>query len=263
MANPDNNPASPATQLDDEPASSNGRALPMPVAEHHTGFGIFKPGQGYWVRVLTAAAMALLFLATAAWVSSQLELVRLPEPRAQVTIVGVTGEAKPNAALSLEFAPRDKPDAAPVQIGTATIEAVTKGDAGQTIVTIGTITTETGRSFRDATAVQSADGSFSGRVARAEGIPVFDKLYLKAGAAAVILLAGAIITYLVCGVRRRSVDFLVATDGEMKKVNWSTRKQIFDSTVVVVAACFLISSFLFLIDIAFRWFFQLIGVIQH
>ncbi len=261
MANPDSNPASSAAQLDDAP--SNGRALPIPPAEHHTGLGIYKPGQGYWVRVLTAAAMALLVLATAAWVSSQLELVRLPEPRAQITLTGVTGEAKPNAALSLEFAPRDKPDAPPVQIGTATIEAVAKGDAGQTVVTIGAITTETGRGVRDATAVKSADGAFSARVSRAEGIPVFEKLYLKVAAASVILLAGAIVTYLVCGVRRRPVDFLIATDGEMKKVNWSTRKQIIDSTIVVVTACFLISAFLFIIDIAFRWFFQLIGVIQH
>ena len=37
---------------------------------------------------------------------------------------------------------------------------------------------------------------------------------------------------------------LIATDGEMKKVNWSTRKEIVGSTWVVVAATFLLTAVL-------------------
>ncbi|RNC82861.1 MAG: preprotein translocase subunit SecE [Phycisphaera sp.] len=61
---------------------------------------------------------------------------------------------------------------------------------------------------------------------------------------------------------RRSVDFLIATDGEMKKVNWSTRKEVQGSTIVVVIASFLLAFAIFVVDYGFGAFFKLIGVLQ-
>lgn len=45
-------------------------------------------------------------------------------------------------------------------------------------------------------------------------------------------------------------DFLVATDAEMKKVSWSSRKRLFQDTIVVLATLFLLTVFLFSVD----WF---------
>jgi preprotein translocase SecE subunit len=60
-----------------------------------------------------------------------------------------------------------------------------------------------------------------------------------------------------------NVDFLVATDSEMKKVNWTSRKDLIGSTKVVIIFMFLIALFLFAIDILFSYFFYLIGVLKH
>ena len=60
-----------------------------------------------------------------------------------------------------------------------------------------------------------------------------------------------------------NVDFLVATDSEMKKVNWTSRKDLIGSTKVVIVFMFLIALILFVIDILFSYFFYLIGVLHH
>jgi preprotein translocase SecE subunit len=59
-----------------------------------------------------------------------------------------------------------------------------------------------------------------------------------------------------------NVDFLVATDSEMKKVNWTSRKDLFGATRVVILFMFLIAGILLLIDIIFGYFFQLITVLK-
>jgi preprotein translocase SecE subunit len=59
-----------------------------------------------------------------------------------------------------------------------------------------------------------------------------------------------------------SVDFLIATDSEMKKVNWTTRKELIGSTKVVIFFVVLISAILFLIDVAFGFLFYMIRVLD-
>lgn len=58
------------------------------------------------------------------------------------------------------------------------------------------------------------------------------------------------------------VDFLIATDTEMKKVNWTSRKDLIGSTKVVILFMFLISAFLFLVDLLFGYLFYLIRVLK-
>jgi preprotein translocase SecE subunit len=60
----------------------------------------------------------------------------------------------------------------------------------------------------------------------------------------------------------RNVDFLIATDSEMKKVNWTTRGELMGSTRVVVLFLFFIAIFLSVVDLAFYELFHLIGVLQ-
>jgi preprotein translocase SecE subunit len=60
-----------------------------------------------------------------------------------------------------------------------------------------------------------------------------------------------------------SVDFLIATDSEMKKVNWTSRTELVGSTKVVILFMFLISFFLFGIDLFFGYFFYFINVLKN
>jgi preprotein translocase SecE subunit len=60
-----------------------------------------------------------------------------------------------------------------------------------------------------------------------------------------------------------NVDFLIATDSEMKKVNWTSRKELIGSTKVVIVFMFLIAIFLFVVDIAFGYLFFLMRVLKN
>ena len=59
-----------------------------------------------------------------------------------------------------------------------------------------------------------------------------------------------------------NVDFLIATDSEMKKVNWTTRKELIGSTKVVIFFMILISAILFFLDVLFGYFFHVIKVLE-
>ena len=59
-----------------------------------------------------------------------------------------------------------------------------------------------------------------------------------------------------------TVDFLVATDSEMKKVNWTTRKELIGSTKIVILFMFIIAIYLFVCDLLFGGFFHMIHVLR-
>jgi preprotein translocase SecE subunit len=58
-------------------------------------------------------------------------------------------------------------------------------------------------------------------------------------------------------------DFMIATESEMKKVNWTSRKDLIGSTKVVIFFMFLIAAALFVIDLWFGYSFYLIGVLKN
>jgi preprotein translocase subunit SecE len=60
--------------------------------------------------------------------------------------------------------------------------------------------------------------------------------------------------------RPKAADFLIATEGEMKKVSWSSRKEVIGSTKVVIVTTFILAAILFLVDVVFANLFQLMGV---
>ena len=86
--------------------------------------------------------------------------------------------------------------------------------------------------------------------------------YIQAGVAVVFIGVFSYIGYLFIGKRKRSVDFLVATEGEMKKVNWSTRREVTGSTVIVIIISFIIALLCWMFDNVFAWFFSLIDVLD-
>ncbi len=60
--------------------------------------------------------------------------------------------------------------------------------------------------------------------------------------------------------RPQSADFLIATESEMKKVSWSSRKEIVGSTKVVIVTTFIMAAVLFAVDIFFTVVFKAMGV---
>ena len=57
-----------------------------------------------------------------------------------------------------------------------------------------------------------------------------------------------------------AADFLIAAEGEMKKVSWSSKKEIMVSTVVVIVVVALMASLLGFTDLVFaRLFMWLLG----
>jgi preprotein translocase SecE subunit len=51
-------------------------------------------------------------------------------------------------------------------------------------------------------------------------------------------------------------DFMIAAEGELKKVNWSTRHEVFVSTVVVIVVVLLLAILLGSADLAYQVFFS-------
>ncbi len=57
-------------------------------------------------------------------------------------------------------------------------------------------------------------------------------------------------------------DFLIATEAEMNKVSWSSRKRLIQDTIVVLVTTLLLTLFLLVIDLFWGWFLaDLIGVL--
>ncbi|MSR44621.1 MAG: preprotein translocase subunit SecE [Phycisphaerales bacterium] len=60
----------------------------------------------------------------------------------------------------------------------------------------------------------------------------------------------------------RTVDFLVATETEMKKVSWPTRKEVSGSTVIVIFTSLVIAFFCYFFDQAFFLLFVQLRVLN-
>jgi len=57
-------------------------------------------------------------------------------------------------------------------------------------------------------------------------------------------------------------DFLISVEAEMDKVTWSTKQDLFRSTAVVIGTMFFLGFTLFIYDMFWQWFFQLVGFLQ-
>ncbi|MEK6797943.1 MAG: preprotein translocase subunit SecE [Planctomycetota bacterium] len=72
---------------------------------------------------------------------------------------------------------------------------------------------------------------------------------------------GAVLWWLAFA-NRGAGDFMIATEGEMKKVNWSSRRELIGSTKVVILFTTLFAVFLFVVDVLFQRIFKLLGVLK-
>lgn len=57
-------------------------------------------------------------------------------------------------------------------------------------------------------------------------------------------------------------DFLIATEAEMNKVSWTTRKRLVQDTIVVLVTVVLFTVFLFVVDVAWGFLLAKVGVLK-
>jgi preprotein translocase SecE subunit len=222
-------------------------------------FGIYKPEQGYWVRVLTAVCTGVIVLAAAAWAWAQAGAATLPARGYILDVSAITGTFDAGTSIEL-LGVSDDAEGTEIVVGTS-------GVLGSTTTSASTASIEIDPPVgADAFAIDRVErvraGDATALVRARQKLDLFPLIYLQAGVAAGIILSGAIGVYWFVATSRRSVDFLINTDGEMRKVNWSTRKEVVGSTQVVIVTAFLIALFLFGVDSVFAAFFRAVGVLE-
>ena len=231
-------------------------------------FGIHKQGQGYWVRVMTAAFIGVMIISAAAWGWGQAGTVRLPARAWTFSINNVQGQASPGDTIELfRYNEKSETPEAPESFGAAIVDSFEIGRGSTATVVVSTFTTEEVRNkANDAILIRAGTSESPSLEASIRGslpTPIFPIEYLKSGVAGGIMFIGALCLYVFVGSKKNSVEFLIATDGEMKKVNWTTYREVKGSTIVVIVATFLIAGFLFGVDTLFAKFFTLAGVLEQ
>lgn len=89
-----------------------------------------------------------------------------------------------------------------------------------------------------------------------------EPVWSQALAFSVVVAAFGIIGFYLIGRKPNFVDFLIATEGEMKKVNWSSKKEIMGSTWVVIAFTVFVALFCFAFDRVYQFIFIKAGVLE-
>jgi preprotein translocase subunit SecE len=72
---------------------------------------------------------------------------------------------------------------------------------------------------------------------------------------AIVLVGFGVATYWMLN-RPSVADFLIAAEGELKKVNWSSRKEVAVSTLVVIIVVILMAALLGTTDFVFQLVFE-------
>lgn len=86
-------------------------------------------------------------------------------------------------------------------------------------------------------------------------------IYVQSTVAVVVIAVAAAVTFWLLN-KPRIADFMIATEAEMKKVNWPSRREIIGSTWVVIIGMVLFAVILFIVDVTFLWLFNKIGILQ-
>ncbi|MCC7193763.1 MAG: preprotein translocase subunit SecE [Phycisphaeraceae bacterium] len=87
-----------------------------------------------------------------------------------------------------------------------------------------------------------------------------NRIYIQAGVAVGLLVVLGALSYYLLN-KPRVVDFMIATEAEMRKVNWPSRREVIGSTWVVVCGTLMMAVLLLVVDVFFVWFFTKIYVL--
>jgi preprotein translocase subunit SecE len=86
-------------------------------------------------------------------------------------------------------------------------------------------------------------------------------VYLQFGVPTLLLIGLAYVMFRFVVNRPKTADFMIATESEMKKVSWSSRKEVVGSTKVVIVTTFILAVILFGVDFLFALIFQWMGIL--
>ncbi|MCZ6683440.1 MAG: preprotein translocase subunit SecE [Planctomycetota bacterium] len=101
-----------------------------------------------------------------------------------------------------------------------------------------------------------------GAYALYEKLYMLDHRWLQVFIPVGVIIAIGLFGYWILALNRKVCDFLIATEGEMKKVNWTSRAEIIGSTKVVIFMVVSMSSMLFIVDLFFMTIFGWAGVLK-
>ncbi|MFK7789946.1 MAG: preprotein translocase subunit SecE [Phycisphaeraceae bacterium] len=88
-----------------------------------------------------------------------------------------------------------------------------------------------------------------------------NEMYWQAGiVAATAVGVGAILWWLLN--KPKIADFMIATENEMKKVNWPSKQAVMGLTWIVIVGTLLIALILFVADFGFTNIFQALGILE-
>lgn len=234
---------------------------------------IYKPGQGFWVRIGSAVLVGLITVGTALWVFSQSGLIAeaLPASRFQSTVEALpladaasgTGARAglPTPGTQVNVITAAAGTSPMVNLGTATIVEALES---QRLISFRDVTLVEGKTLQMATGlVPVASPQQVTMIRPPTALPAVQKNLLGLGLAVPVLLIGLVVGYWLIGTHHKSVEFLIATDFEMKKVHWSSLREIRGHTIAVIAACVVLGLFLFAIDFVFNRGFRLIDLLPR
>ncbi len=106
-------------------------------------------------------------------------------------------------------------------------------------------------------AVSAASFVFE-QLGRIRDLPLSVRYLIPVG----LLVMLAVLIFRLVGQSRSVVDFMIATELELKKVNWSTRREVLGWTRVVIATVLMLGLILFVVDLLFIFVFESIGVLR-
>ncbi len=225
-------------------------------------FAIYKSGQGYWTRVLTAIGAGALVLASVAWLWAELDGANFAIDRQHPLAIDAQFEGAENrlAALGIGLVDQDPQEPGELKVDVVSIQSPAKkaglGRADVITHVEGVPVSDT-KSLLAALEGLAPGQTFNVTIKRSQSIV----LYVQAGAAVVIIGTFALVLWIVLN-KPRTVDFMIATEAEMRKVNWPSRHEIVGSTLVVVCGTALLAMVLFVVNIVFGFIFTEINILE-
>ncbi len=86
-------------------------------------------------------------------------------------------------------------------------------------------------------------------------------LYVQGAAVAVMIFGIGLLLMWIMN-KPNVVEFMIATEAEMKKVSWPSRRELISLTILVIGGTILVAALLFGIDIVFAFIFRQMGVLE-
>ncbi len=229
-------------------------------------FAIYKPNQGFATRVVTGAAAALLVAWGIYWLCDELSTLR--PTVASTAVLQIDAAKLGSEPLTLEGLgiKLKTPDAAEQPsddtptLAVTSVNYVAKQAGLQTrdvITHIGAVPVSARDELIKALRQAEPSAGLELTVGRRRSI----LLYVQAASAVATALVFAALLWWILN-KPRVVDFMIATESEMRKVNWPTRREIIGSTWLVICGTLLMALLLFTVDIGFALLFRSIGVLE-